>query len=220
MKRILLTGTGEKSIGRFIGKQFHEMGWEVWLYSRNAKINNDERWHERKCDIASEEDVERLLEEISSLDIAVQLADAGNVHVPLEELKAYDISKCMNAKLTGSLIITKQLLKKSKKQGRPIKLIWCCGKISEKPKQLIIYSIINSGIAAYISELNRHYGHEFKAYYLPTTLISPSTIGDDYIKKYGGEEIAKSPSLISDKIKEIAQNEITVGIVKMEEVLI
>lgn len=215
MKRILITGTKKRSLGCFIGKVFHDEGWDVWLYSRSCLNKDENRWHERKCNITLEKDVKKLLNEIQNIDVSIQLADAGMGYHSLQELTESNINSMIGAKIIGSIILTKSLLKKARKQRKNIKLIWCCGKVSKKPEHLIIYSLINSGLLAYINELNRHYKKEFKAYYLPTTLILPSTLGNLYVKRWKiRKDIIESPSSITFKIKEIIQGKTQLGIIR------
>ena len=113
LRKILLTGTKENSIARFIGNKFHKQGLEVWLYSRKAKKVDKEFWHERQCDITSEKEVKQLLSETGDLDVIIMLADSGTGHGDLEELNEYKIKEFIDSKLTGSLILVKEILKKS-----------------------------------------------------------------------------------------------------------
>jgi cyclopropane fatty-acyl-phospholipid synthase-like methyltransferase len=219
-KQVLLAGTNKKSIGRFIAKTLHnKLGWEVWLYGLHTKTIDKKYWHERKCDISSEKEIEKILSEIPDLDLAIMLADTGTGHYALEELTEKGIKGCINAKLVGTLLLNKALMKKYLNRNKPIKLVWCAGSPSRKPKHLIIYSMVNSGLAAYIDEINEHYKDVFEAYYIPTTLISPSTIGDDYICKYGEKtkKIAEHPQTILDKVLMIINDKIPPGMVETQK---
>jgi hypothetical protein len=75
--------------------------------------------------------------------------------------------------------------------------------------------MINSGLASYVGALNDNYGKVFEAYYLPTGLTSPSTLGDKYIKKMGSrfKKIAASPQTIVDVVKEILDDKISPGMI-------
>lgn len=214
-KIALLAGTKPKSIGRFLANFLYKNGWEVWLYSRSAQKINKQNWHERKCDISKKQSIQKLLNEINNINLVMMLADTSNGHDTLEKLSNDSIKGCINAKLIGSVLLSKCLAIKFSKPNKPIKIIWCAGKPSKKPKNLILYSMINSGLVSYINELNDHYKNIFEAYYLPTTLISPSTIGDDYIRKIGKKSrvLAENPKVIAEKLQQILDNKIVPGMI-------
>lgn len=217
-KTALIAGTKEKSIGRFLAQHLHRNGWEIWLYSRHAKKVDRSMWHERKCDISDEKSIAKLLREIKNIDLVMMLADGGESHLIIEDLSEESIKTFINAKLIGSLLLTKALAIRFPKREKPIQLAWCGGKISQKPKDLILYGMANSGLASYVDELNAHYSEIFKAYYLPTPIISPSTIGDEYILKMGPEfqKISQNPKIISDAVNKIIKGEFNPGIVEIE----
>ncbi|OGD39276.1 hypothetical protein A3A25_03725 [Candidatus Azambacteria bacterium RIFCSPLOWO2_01_FULL_46_26] len=218
-KTALIAGTKEKSIGRFLAKYLNEIGWDVWLYGRSAKKVNKLYWHERKCDISSEKSIKRLLDEINNLDLVMMLADAGENYFVLEELSEDGVKQLINAKLVGSVLLNKHLILKFPKREAPLKIVWCAGKISKKPKNIIIYSMINSGLASYIDELNSHYANVLEAYYLPTGLISPSTRGDEYIKISGQEigKMAQHPQIIVNAVKKIIDGDIKPGMIDIQK---
>ncbi|MDP1688600.1 MAG: SDR family NAD(P)-dependent oxidoreductase [bacterium] len=220
-KTALIAGAKEKSIGRFVASYLHKMGWNIWLYSRNARKVNKLYWHERKCDISSEKSIAKLLDEIQDLDLVMMLADTGGDGL-LEELSEAKVKECMDAKLVGSVLLNKSLTLKFFKRSRQVKVIWCAGKPSKKSKDLILYSMVNSGLASYVDALNEHYKNVFEAYYLPTGLISPSTLGDDYIHKMGPElqKVAEHPQVIADMVQKIIDNEIEPGIINIEKNII
>src|SRR3989344_2103264 len=87
------------------------------------------------------------------------------------------------------------------------------------PKNIIIYSMINSGLASYIDELNSHYANVLEAYYLPTGLISPSTRGDEYIKISGQEigKMAQHPQIIVNAVKKIIDGDIKPGMIDIQK---
>ncbi len=214
--QVLMTGTKEKSISRYLGNVLHSLGWEVWLYSRNGKKKDSKYWHERSCDISSKKSIDRLLIEIKDLDLVMMLADSGTGHGTLEELGEPEVKNFISAKLTGSILLNKALATRYSFREEPIKLVWCAGKPSKKPKHLILYSMVNSGLASYVEEVNDHYANIFEAYYLPTTLISPSTLGDEYIAKNGPEakKMAEHPQKIVDQVLAILDNKIKPGMIE------
>lgn len=213
-KQTLIAGTKRKSIGRFLATALHKMGWEIWLYSRSAKKIDRLYWHERKCDISSEQNIKKLLDEISDIELAMMLADTGG-HGSLKELTENGIKKFVDAKLIGSLLLSKALAIKYVSRKKPIKLIWCAGKQSKKSKNLIAYCMVNAGLASHVDALNDHYKNAFEAYYLPTGLISPSTKGDEYIHQMGPElkNIAEHPRVIANTIKNVLESKIPVGMI-------
>ncbi|MFA5993975.1 MAG: methyltransferase domain-containing protein [Parcubacteria group bacterium] len=217
-KTALIAGTKEKSIGRFLAEHLHKNGWEIWLYSRKAKKIDKSLWHERKCDISDEKSLAKLLTEIKNINLVMMLADGGESHLVLEELSEESIKTFINAKLIGSLLLTKALALKFPKPQEPIQLAWCGGKISQKPKDLILYGIINSSLVSFMNELRDHYSEIFEAYYLPTPIVSPSTIGDAYIQKMGTEfqKISQKPKIISDAVDKIINRKLNPGIVEIK----
>jgi NAD(P)-dependent dehydrogenase (short-subunit alcohol dehydrogenase family) len=215
-KTILLAGTKPKSIGRFLGQALHKQGWDVWLYSRHAERVEKNNWHERRCDISNESDVRRLLTEIPRVDVSIFLADA-NAHGVLERVSEDAIKDSVASKLTGSIILSKQLLAK-KFDGEKVKMIWCAGKVSEKPKDIILYGMINAGLASFVNELNRHYADRLEAYYLPIGVVSSTTLGDGYIAANPElAKIAETPEQILKRVEKIIVDKVPVGMVKKEE---
>ena len=213
-KIALIAGTKPKSIGRFLATYLYGMGWEIWLYSRHANKIDKPYWHERKCDISKEKSIKRLLSEIKDLDLVMMLADTGG-EGSLEELSENTVSEFVNAKLVGSVLLNQSIARKFPKREEPIKTVWCAGKLSKKSKDLILYGMINSGLASYVGALNDNYGKVFEAYYLPTGLTSPSSLGDKYIQKMGPKfkKIAASPQTIVDVVKEILDDKISQGMI-------
>ncbi|EKE06644.1 MAG: methyltransferase [uncultured bacterium] len=221
-KVALIAGNKEKSIGRFLANYLHEKGYEIWIYGRSAKKVDKHCWHERKCDISNEKSIKRLLSEIKSLDLSLMLADGGNVHFSLENLSEDNIKQCVNAKLVGSILLNKNIVLKFQKQATPIKFIWFAGNTSKKPKDLITYSMINSGLASYIVELNRHYSDILEAYYLPTGLISPSTLGDEFIKLLSPEiaKMAQHPRVLAESLQEVIDGRVKPGMMAIKKDII
>ena len=214
-KHILLAGTHEKSLGRFIAHKLHRDGWDVWLYGRSARNQDTERWHERTCDVSSASQVKQLVDEMPRVDASIFLADSGG-HGSIDELTESQLKNVLNAKIVGSILLTKELLKKAQQQRSVVKLVWSAGKRTEKPSNLIAYAAINSGLDSYISELNRHHSECCKAYYIPTTLISPSTRGDEYIEKMKktGKDIqyaAEPPQILLDAVEKILYTDVKAG---------
>jgi cyclopropane fatty-acyl-phospholipid synthase-like methyltransferase/short-subunit dehydrogenase len=218
-KTALIAGSKQKSIGRFLANKLHREGWEIWLYGRSANKIDRPNWHERKCDISDENSVSKLFGEIKDLDLALMLADSGPAHGEIKELTQQGMKDSVNAKFIGSVLLTKEFERKFSKRKKPIKLVWCAGKPSKKSKNLIFYGIVNSGLDSYIESLNEHYNKIFQAYYLPTPLISPSTLGDKFIEEAGSDlkKLAKSPEVIEKKLKLILDDKVKPGMLKFDE---
>ncbi len=221
-KTALITGTKNKSIGRFVARHLHDSGWNIILYSRSAEKIDTALWHERKCDISKEKNIDKMLQEIENIDLVMMLADSGECHMPLEKLSEANIKSFLSSKLTGTFLLNKALLNKFPHKKEPIKIVWCAGKISKKTKDLILYSAVNSGVAAYIDELNSHYPNIFKAYYLPTPLILPSTLGEKYIKEFGSKhrKLAQPPQIIVNKVLDIIDDKVQPGMINMNKIFI
>ncbi|MDD5251125.1 MAG: methyltransferase domain-containing protein [Patescibacteria group bacterium] len=219
-KTVLIAGTKRKSIGRYVGKELQRRGWDVWLYSRHAKYVERPDWHERPCDITSDAQITRLLKEMPPVNLSLFMADTGG-HFLLEEMNEDNTRALLDAKLVGSVLLTKALLKK-RPRGSKTKLVWCAGKTSGKNKRLMLYSVVNSGLASFVEALNEHRGDEVEAYYLMTPLISPSTLGDAYIAEVGSaaRRQAYHPSTIMKKIDTIIGGRVTTGIVGSKEKII
>jgi len=216
-KHILLAGTHEKSIGRFVAEALHKDGWTIWLYSRHAKHVDKEGWHERACDISKEKEVRALLKEIPQVNACIFTADSGG-HGTLSELEEAQLKSLLNAKILGSFLLTKILKEKAKEQGEKIKLGWVAGGYARKPEWLMAYSIINAGLFNYVGAIQEHYGTYFDAYYLSTPLISPSPLGDEYIKdvakrtKNTAEYKAYPPQVVLDSIEKVLYEDVMPGI--------
>ncbi|KKQ80594.1 MAG: Methyltransferase type 11 [Parcubacteria group bacterium GW2011_GWC2_38_7] len=220
-KVALIAGTKSKSIGRYLGEQLQKQGYTVWLYGRHAQKIDKPGWHERKCNITNEKSISILLNEISKIDLVMMLADGGDGHRELSELSEEGIRGCVDAKLTGSLLLNKALINKYSDQENKIKLVWCAGKAGKKSKELIVYSMMNAGLEAYIVNLNEHYSDILEAYYLPTGLISPSTIGDAYIKKHNLKKgIATHPQKIVAEVYKIVKGQYKPGMCKQSHQII
>lgn len=217
-KTALIAGTKEHSIGRYIGRALHAMGWDVWLYSRSAQRVESANWHERACDIADEKSIETLLAEIQDLDLVMMLADSGG-HGALDELSEESVKKCLEAKLVGSVLLTAAIEKKFAPRERPIQLVWCAGKTVSKQKNLTLYSLVNAGLSSFVEMLNEHYSATFEAYYLPTGLISPSTLGDEFIHEVGEhlKAIAQPPQTIIDAVAQIIDRQYAPGMVQVKQ---
>ncbi len=212
-KTALIAGTKTKSIGRFVAVALHKLGYEIYLYGRSAKTVDKAGWHERACDISNEKSISKLLNEVQSLDLVLMFADAEGGHGTIEELTKEGVESCFGAKLVGSVLLTKAIVQKFKNRQTPIQMIWGAGGVSDKPKDLIIYGLINNGLAAFVKELNRHYHNIVEAFYLPFTVISPSTLGDAYIKQVGPQlqKMAKHPSTIVDTIMGVIGKQVMQG---------
>jgi NAD(P)-dependent dehydrogenase (short-subunit alcohol dehydrogenase family) len=215
LKRALLTGTKPHSLGRYIGESLRKQGWDVWLYSRSASYEEAPNWHLRTCDITNTKEIEKLLKEIPTLDLAVQLADPGGPFGSLEELSEKTIKDFIGVKLIGNILLTQALLKKARKSNHPLQLVWGAGKPSVKPKHLILFSPVNSALAVLVDELNRHYAEIASAYYLLINLISPSTQGDLYIEKFGHKEQTDPPSMVIEHIETIIHKKVLPGLVNL-----
>lgn len=217
-KTVLIAGTKEKSIGRFIATQLHAEGWDVWLYSRNARRVDAPRWHERMCDISSEKGIKKLISEITDLNLVMMLADSGGAHESLEDLSGSNIKGFINAKLVGSVLLSKAVIAKFGNRQNQLKMVWCAGKTGNKVKNLILYGMVNSGLAAFVDSLNQHYAKSVQAYYLPTGLISPSTLGDAYVEHEGEHlrEAAQHPQKILDRVRDIIEGNTKPGMFDAE----
>ncbi|MFA6521989.1 MAG: SDR family NAD(P)-dependent oxidoreductase [Patescibacteria group bacterium] len=220
-KTALITGTKKHSIGRFIGQALHSAGWDVWLYSRSASKVDAQGWHERSCDISDENSIKSLLSEISNLDLVMMLADSGG-HGELSELSEDRVKQFINAKLVGSVLLAKAIEKQYPLHTSPVQMVWCAGKPSNKTKDLILYTLVNAGLSSFIEAINTHHSPFLAAYYLPTGLISPSTLGDEYIHEAGAhlKVVAQHPETIVDVVLDIVDQKFAPGVIDRKEKII
>ena len=220
-KTALIAGTKEHSIGRFVGQALHSMGWDVWLYSRSAKKVDAKGWHERSCDISSEKSIKSLLREIPSLDLVMMLADSG-WHGELSDLPENRVKECIDAKLIGSVLLAKALEKQYSSRTSPVQMVWCAGKPSNNPKDLILYQLVNAGLISFIEAINAHHNSLLAAYYLPTGLISPSTLGDEYIHEAGAhlKAVAQHPQTIVDVVRDVVNQKFAPGVIDQKKMVV
>src|SRR3989344_1128686 len=214
-KIALIAGSNEKSIGRLIAEKLQNEGYSIWIYGRNAKKKDNNNWHERACDLTDNICLDRLFIEIKDIpDIIIFSADSGTGHGNLEDLQNEDVNKFIGSKIIGSLNLVKKVI--TNKPKKKIVAIWLAGKSSNKPKNLILFSLINSALNSLVAELNIYYKNIIRAYYLETPLISPSTLGDEYILKYGiNLGLARKPEIISEKVIKIINEKTQPGIISL-----
>ena len=184
-KIALIAGSNEKSIGRLIAEKLQNEGYSIWIYGRNAKKKDNNNWHERACDLTDNICLDRLFIEIKDIpDIIIFSADSGTGHGNLEDLQNEDVNKFIGSKIIGSLNLVKKVI--TNKPKKKIVAIWLAGKSSNKPKNLILFSLINSAL------------------------------GDEYILKYGiNLGLARKPEIISEKVIKIINEKTQPGIISL-----
>ncbi|MFO0702527.1 MAG: SDR family oxidoreductase [Candidatus Andersenbacteria bacterium] len=184
-KKIILAGTKPHSIARVIGRHLHEQGWDVWLYSRHAKRVEHTRWHERRCDVTKSADIARLLSEVGTPQAVVFSADSDG-HGTIQRISERRLRALIDAKVTGSILLTKRVLAHSRK---PVSLVWLIGKIGVKPQDLFLYGVVNAAVVAFVDQL-KALGRTVRPYMLPLGVITPSTLGDAYLRQNPGKQLA------------------------------
>ncbi len=207
-KTVIIAGTKPKSLGRFIGQDLFERGWDVWLYSRHAKRVEKKSWHERRLDISSERQIKRFLRQIPRVDACVFSADPDG-HGLLESLSEKKVKDFFGAKITGSLLMIKQLLFRQNMRGKKgagkTKLIWLTGKLGVKPGELALYAVANGGIVHTMNQINAT-EKNMRAYTLPLGVISPSTLGDAYMKDHPDQKfVTDTPASVAKIVATILQ---------------
>lgn len=216
---VLLAGTKEKSLGKYFARRFQKIGWETWLYGRSAVNYDNVKQHVRKCDITLESDADNLLLGIPSLDVVIHSADSGS-HGLIENLAVSQIREGIMSKIFGSVLLTKKILQRW--PDRKFKMIWLAGSPAKKPKDLLLYGPINSAILELVNELNLHYGNRIESYYLETPLVSPSSLGDEYIasRNDGHALVSEKPESVFSNITFIIQGKYPAGPVRCRKGLI
>lgn len=213
MKTALICGTKENSIGRVVAKKLHEEGWEVWLYGRSGLKKDSFGWHERKCDLMDEASILELFLEIKSLDFVLFSSDSGTAYGEITNLNPLDVKNFVDSKIITTILLVKNLLKKFSK----IKCGWCAGSLENKPNDLILYSIVNNGLMGFINEINNKYGDKIEAYYIPTPLVSPSTLGNKYLSfKPEYKKSTQKPDVVSQYVLNIVEGKYSPGIIHSE----
>lgn len=128
-KTILVTGSSS-GIGRGIAIECSKMGAEVILNGRNVdRLNETLRMLEGEghqilsADISKQEEIDRLVAEVPSLDGCVLCAGIPQV-CPVKHFKRNDIEDILSVNTVAPIMITSGLLKKKKiRKGSSVVLI-------------------------------------------------------------------------------------------------
>ena len=192
MRTALLTARSQDSIGRIFGRFLLDQGWSVFLYSRDLDPGDEGNLHQRRCDVRNASGIDAMLEQTGPVDLAVQLADSGTGFGELVDASEDGIRDFVDAKITGSLLLTRALIRQSTEHGHHVKLLWAAGSNAPKPKHIFLYSPINVAIERMVLEINRHYADRASAWYLPTPLVIPSPLGRRYLDTFPEQSGANS----------------------------
>ena len=130
----ILTGTKPSSIARVIAASLNKIGWHTWLYSRKVQPSDKNLMHIRQCDVTNHKQITQLIEEIPSINLAINMADSGTAFGELTLLSPEDITSFVDVKVTGSLLLSRAILQKSTKQNIHTKLVWTAGKPTDNGK--------------------------------------------------------------------------------------
>lgn len=211
----VLTGTQPNSISWTISAALMQEGWHTWLYGRNAEPKDDGLLHIRQCDVTNYSQITTLIGEIPQIHLAVQMADSGTAFGEIENLTSTDVRLFIETKITGSILLTQAILRKTLQQKGHTMLVWAAGKPTNKDKDIILFGPVNSALLELVNEINQHYKDILSAYYMVTGLIMPSTQGKRYLEKcHKKEENSDPPSVLSNTILGIIHNEIMPGMIK------
>ncbi|HMO78180.1 MAG TPA: SDR family oxidoreductase [Candidatus Paceibacterota bacterium] len=209
-KRALICGTRPDSIGRHIAEHLIKNGWEVWLYSRSAYHSDSAYLHVRAIDVSNLRDVQALLDEMGQPDLVVFAADTGTGFGNLESLSAEEIESFINAKVTGSVLLSCELMRRS----TVAKLIWLCGHPGPKPSEFLLYGPVNAFILMLTDSINRT-SKNLTAFYLETP-VTRSPIGKMYERRIGpipSEWEVHKPSDIIPQLQQVLSEVVKPGIV-------
>jgi NAD(P)-dependent dehydrogenase (short-subunit alcohol dehydrogenase family) len=233
MKTVLITGTS-KGIGLETALAFGRGGYKVFATMRNPemagdfkRIINDESLPIAisKMDVDSDESVkhciEAVLDEIGSLDVLVNNAGIER-HGSVEELSMGDLKAIMETNYFGVLRCIKEVLPQMRKnnKGCIINVASVAGHISSSP--LGGYAASKFALEAVSEAL----AQEVKQFGIRIAIIEPGIINTQmandisvdnnsiypHSKRFAGLFTASlktptHPSLVADKILEIAANE-------------
>lgn len=206
---ILICGTKEKSIGKYLGKELIEKGHAVWLYSRSAIPFDNENLHIRRADISDVNQTRNLLDEIGGVDMVIMSADTGSVFGDFSSFTSEEINTFITTKITASILLIQELVKRNLET----KVVFLAGKLDQKDNLYFLYSLANNAIWALVNEINSHY-QKVKCCYLETPLVSPSTIGDAYLKKFSPTGKGHNPSVLLEPLLKIISNKTEPGFIK------
>jgi hypothetical protein len=217
MKRILICGTKPNSLGRILGQMLLKIGWNVWIFSRSACYVEDGNWHERKCDVLSKNNLQKLFAEVGQVDVICPFMDIGLIG-NIETLDEDKIKEISNSMIVGSLLILQKLILTQKSK---VKIIWARGKPNNKPRSLFLYSLLNSGIYGLVKEINTQYNKNIEAYLLPLGLISKSFTGKIYIDANPSDLIFdQSIDLFLESTKNIIDGKFEPGIIPINNLVL
>ncbi len=233
MKSVLITGTS-KGIGLETSLAFARAGYKVYATMRNPEkaIALKEKIKEESLnisisamDVDSDESVrlaiESILDENGPIDVLVNNAGIEH-HGSIEELSMEEIMSIMNTNYFGVLRCTKLLLPlmRANKNGCIVNIASVAGKIANTP--LGAYAASKHALEA-ISEA---IAQEVKPFNIRVKIVEPGIIdtqmarnigiGGDSVypqaNRFGGLfkaslETPTSPSLVADKILEVAESQ-------------
>jgi len=200
-KRALITG-GSRGIGRAIALRLAEAGVEVVInYVRHrrdaqATVEAVEKHGVRclaiKANVARQEDVERMFEEIrdqcGSLDILVSNAASG-VLKPVMDLTCRHWDWAMDINARALLVLAQQAVPLMPTGGR-IMAVSSLGAVRAVPN----YTVVGASKAA-LESLVRHLAVELGPRGITVNTISAGVVDTDALKKFPNRDLIISESL-------------------------
>ena len=213
MKKAIICGTKEDSIGRLIAEHLAGAGWDVWLYSRSAVHRTTGNIHERRVDIMCKKDIDVLLTECNEQDLVVMSADTGGGFGHLRDIEADEMRAFLDSKVLGSILFVRALLRRN----ACTKIVFLTGKIGQKSEDLLLYGVANNALMALVQEINGHFRPQLEAYYLETPVIWPSPVARKYVDAMGKEVDGHNPSVVMRSLQEILRGKYAPGFVPFLE---
>jgi len=211
METIIICGTKKNSLSKTFKTFLKEIGFIVRLFSRYATPAKSGGVF--TLDLSNPNTFNNALP-VHNINAVIFSQDSGTAFGNFDTLTYKQIDQFLNSKIHGSVLFSHFLLKKLKTvKQKKIKLIWICGTSGLKPKNYILYHVVNASIKSFIEELNIHYFDFVEAYYLVTPFIDKTTIGILYNRTLNKKEYGENPEILLSYLEEVLNNKIKPGMV-------
>ncbi|NKB26611.1 MAG: SDR family oxidoreductase [Rhodobacteraceae bacterium] len=116
---VLITG-GASGIGRAMAQAFSDGGATVWVSDVDAAALGDlpANWHARVADVADEDAIAALMDEVGPLDTLCANAGITGPTALVEDIELKDWNTCQSVTLNGAFLSCKHAIPAMKAAGR------------------------------------------------------------------------------------------------------
>lgn len=207
--RALLCGTRGSSLARVLGRALKLKGWEVHLFSRQAKEGRSDGMSIHRADITDIDAMDVLLEKVCP-SLVIISADPGFAFGGIADIGLVEVRRFIDAKMFGSVNVVSLLARKKISS----KVIFLCGAKEKKIDGAFLYELVNITIAQFVDQINQEYeAHGISAYYLETPAIKGSGLVTQY-EEQNGRKISGYPAeAILSSFAQITEGEVSPGFV-------